>query len=158
MNPQFFFSLFVLAACIVVLFALALIMAFRFKQRELQHRERMVALEKGAPLPILTEPAASQSASLLLRGMRWLFSGIALVIFLLALTLSPQREISASVRVQNANYAKNSGATEEQVREIMNDRQERGMPAGFSLIGLIPIGVGLAYLIAYRKESGVRGS
>ena len=32
-------------------------------------------------------------------------------------------------------------------------REEVGMPIGVAFLGLIPIGVGLAYLIFYRAES-----
>jgi hypothetical protein len=39
---------------------------------------------------------------------------------------------------------------------ILNDSQERGPPPEFSLIGLIPMGVGLAYLLTYRKEKDLK--
>jgi hypothetical protein len=152
----------ILAVIVLILafFAIAGFLILRFKSRELQHRERMVALERGAPLPamndLIQDRRAWRPTALLLRGMMWLFSGISLMAFLLAMAVSGHKDLPASVRVQNANYAKNSGATEEQVREIMNERHEQGLPAGFSLIGLIPIGVGLAYLITYRKENELR--
>jgi amino acid transporter len=153
MEPRIFFALFALALSVIVLFAIACLMAFRFKQRELQHRERMTAIERGVALP-----AAESSwgpRTLLLHGMMWLFSGIGLVMFLLAVSASGGREIPASERVHLANYAKSSGASEEQAREIMNDKTQPGLPLGFSLIGLIPIGVGVAYLITYSKENSL---
>jgi hypothetical protein len=156
MEPPIVFSL---IAMMLILFIVAVFMTFRYKQRELQHRERMLALEKGGTLPLLEDPSARNSLhprTFLLRGMMWLFSGIGLMAFLLALSVSAQKDIPASVRVQNANYAKNSGATEEQIRMILNDTQERGLPPGFSLIGLIPMGVGLAYLLTYRKEKDLK--
>ncbi len=153
-SNTMFFPLLLLALLVVLLFLLAIIMAFRFKQRELQHRERMAAIEKGAALPVLENPW--RPTSLLLRGMMWLFSGFGLVLFLLAISLAGPKDITAADRVQKANWAKNAGATEDQVREIMSERQQPGLPAGFSLIGLIPIGVGLAYLITYRKESTLK--
>jgi hypothetical protein len=58
--------------------------------------------------------------------------------------------------VQKATWAKNSGATEDQVRLILNDKQAGSLPPGFSLIGLVPIGVGLAYIITYRKEAALK--
>jgi len=111
----------------------------------------MAAIERGVALPV--GESSWGPSTLLLRGMMWLFSGIGLVMFLLALSASGGREIPAAERVQLSNYAKSSGATEEQAREIMHDKTQPGLPLGFSLIGLIPIGVGVAYLITYRKEN-----
>ena len=49
---------------------------------------------------------------------------------------------------------KDLGGSEEQIRQVQNDTspQEEGMPPGLSVLGLMPIGVGLAYLIVYRVE------
>jgi hypothetical protein len=90
----------------------------------------------------------------LLRGMMWPFSGIGLTLFLAGLSASTFRMRSAEERVSAAQRLKDLGATEEQVREAQNDRiPRRDLAPGFSLIGLVPIGVGLAYLLSYRAEN-----
>ncbi len=88
---------------------------FRNRGRELRHRERLTALEKGIELP--PEPGVSRNAYLL-RGLIWLFLGVGISIFFLALWLAER------------------------------DRDEAAMAA----TGVIPIGVGIAYLIVYRVE------
>lgn len=132
-------------------------LAFRHRRRELQHRERLAAIEKGAPLPALTDieqRAPWTPRVYLLRGMMWLFSGIGLTVFLAGLSASTFRMRSAEERVSAAQRLKDLGATEEQVRDVQNDRiPRRDLAPGFSLIGLVPIGVGLAYLLSYRAEN-----
>ena len=144
----------VLMCCSTVIMMAAL--ATRYKHRELQHRERLAAIEKGAALPVLEEPATGSRPfnprTLLLRGLVWLFIGIGIVVSLGAVTLFSMGEKSAYERVSQANFARANGATDEQVRMIMNDRRGDGPGPGIALIGLIPMGVGLAYLITWRSE------
>ena len=137
-----------IVACLVLVMSLAA----RFKHRELQHEERMAALEKGQPLPPTAEASAWSPRAYLLRGLTWVFTGVGLMVFLLGMATTTHHEVSASDRVWRANNAKERGATEEQVREIMNDREIGGIPPAIALIALIPIGVGAAYLITYRLE------
>jgi len=130
-------------------------MALRFKKRELQHREWLVAVEKGIATPGVSEPAMARPwtpRTYLLRGLMWLFTGMSVTAFLIAVALTPNFT-PASVRVDDAVRAKNNGATPEQVRAIMEDRTD-GPPARRVLwiVGLIPAGVGVAYLITYRVE------
>jgi hypothetical protein len=131
-------------------------MASRFKQRELQHRERMAALEKGIALPPLSEPAPQPGPfnprTLLLRGLLWLFTGIAITIMLAGVTMLQEHQYPAWLRVQQANDARSRGASQAEIIEILNDRHSDGPNPGIALIGLIPIGVGLAYLITWRSE------
>ncbi len=146
-----FSAFLILMAVVIVGFA----MAFRYKKRELQHRERLIALEKGATLP--ANGSGHQGApwtprSFLLRGLTWLFTGISVIIFLVGISVASRREAPAWVRVSQATSARQNGATEDQIRQIMNDKEERGLPVGVSLIGLVPMGIGLAYLITYRAE------
>ncbi|MBS1874815.1 MAG: hypothetical protein JSU00_16480 [Acidobacteria bacterium] len=136
-----------IVACMVLVMSLAA----RYKHRELQHQERMTALDKGIPLPPTAAPPC-MSRTYMLRGLMWLFTGVGLMVFLLGMTLTTRDEVSASDRVWRANNAKQRGATEEQVREIMNDRYTGGVTPALALIALIPMGVGAAYLIAYRVE------
>jgi hypothetical protein len=129
----------------------------RFRRRELQHKERMAAIEKGAPLPDLTDVEQQSSWTprvYLLRGMMWLFSGIGLTLFLAGMSASTSRARSVEDRMYAAQRLQERGATDEQVRAVQNDMTTRdNLPPGFSLIGLVPIGVGLAYLLSYRVES-----
>jgi hypothetical protein len=88
---------------------------FKNRGRELRHKERIAALEKGIDLP--PEPVVGRNAYLL-RGLIWLFIGIGISTFFLSLWISE------------------------------HDRDEAAMMS----VGLIPIGVGIAYLIVYRVE------
>jgi hypothetical protein len=143
---------FAVLSTIVIICALA----FRHRRRELHHKERLAAIEKGAPLPALTD--AEQRAPwtprvYLLRGMMWLFSGIGLTLFLVGFADSAKSK-SVEQRVRTAQRLKNQGATEEQVQAVQNDTVAYGdLAPGFALIGLVPIGVGLAYLLTYRAEN-----
>lgn len=127
----------------------------RFRKRELQHKERLAALEKGMPLPELSEERPSWSPRIyLLRGMMWLFGGIAIAVFLGAISGSTSHPRSIEDRVWRARNLKNIGATEEEIKQAENDTTPQDkMPASVALLGLVPIGVGLAYLIYYRVES-----
>ena len=72
---------FTVLSAIVIICALA----FRHRRRERQHKERLAAIDKGAPLPALTDieqRAPWTPRVYLLRGMMWLFSGIGLTLFL----------------------------------------------------------------------------
>ena len=148
-----FLTFLILMAVLIVAIALS----FRYKKRELQHRERLVALEKGIEFPVNDSPGHSSAPwtprVFLLRGMMWLFAGIGLGVFLFGVSLASPHEEPAWVRVDQATHARENGATPDQIRQIMSDREERGgLPAGVALIGLVPIGIGLAYLVAYRGE------
>lgn len=150
--PLALFCILILAAAAI----LAVAMYLRYKKRELQHRERMVALEKGVALPVIQDVASDSGAwtsrTMLLRGLVWLFSGLSITVFLFVMSVSAGREVPAAVRVFDANQAKARGASDDEVRLIMNDKEQRGIPRGLALLGLIPAGVGLAYLITYRTE------
>lgn len=139
-----------LCASAMVIWSLVL----RFRKRELQHKERLLALEKGMPLPDLTEAQPGGSARpFLLKGMMWLFAGIAVTLFLGALSATTGHPRSVEDRVWRARNLKNIGATEEEIRQAENDpTPEDKLPPAVALLGLVPIGVGLAYLIYYRVE------
>jgi hypothetical protein len=142
---------FLLFLTVTGLFVYALYM--RFRRRELLHKERMAALEKGVALPDLTDIEAGPRVYLL-RGMIWLFGGIALSVFLLALSATLQFPKSVEERFREANKIARLGGTPEQIQQAQNDTGPRErLPYAVSLIGLIPIGVGAAYLIFYRAET-----
>ncbi len=151
MKPEMALFALTFMAIMIVGFA----MAFRYKKRELQHHERMAAIEKGLPLPV-EEPFSRPQRSVLqtyrLRGLMWLFSGLAIMIYLFGVSVTTHRPVSISARVADANHARTMGATEDQIRAIMNEPPRNVVEPGWCLIGLIPVGVGLAYLISYRSE------
>jgi hypothetical protein len=158
MAPEFVIMLMVLSAAAIIVWALVL----RYKQHEMRHKERMTALEKGAELPAEPPekpPVPWSPRVYLLRGLIWLFTGAGLSVFLLGLSLTilshPEGIEGRLLRAQNLRQ---NGATEEEIKQYLNQSQSQkeprnDFPAGVSLIGLIPMGVGLAYLIYYRGES-----
>jgi hypothetical protein len=125
----------------------------RFRRRELQHKERMAAIEKGVALPDLTDVEAS-TRIYLLRGMMWLFGGIALLVCLLAISATTRLPKSIDERYREADKIARWGGTADQIRAAQNDTSsQQPLPYAVSLIGLVPIGVGAAYLIFYRVET-----
>lgn len=105
----------IVAAAAIVIFGLKL----RARRRELLHKERLAAIENGTEIPqaLLAESETVGPNACLLRGLMWLFTGAAIVVFFLALWLAEgERRVLAA-----------------------------------SALGLIPAGVGLAYLLVYRK-------
>jgi len=130
----------------------------RHKRAVLRHAERMVVIEKGGVLPALDEerPRAPWTPRVyLLRGMIWTFVGVALTVMLASLALTEAHPAPLSVRLSEAQSLRTQGATEDQIRQFLNEEARRndGLPVGFATVGLIPIGVGLAYLVFYRKET-----
>jgi hypothetical protein len=127
---------------------------FRYRRRELQHKEMLAALEKGIALPELHDAVlAPRSGRIyLLRGMMWLFSGIAIVVFLSAIAASSRQAPSMESRLRRTEELRRFGATDEQLREAEKEPASDAMPQGIALLGLVPIGIGLAYLIYYGVE------
>ena len=125
----------------------------RFRRRELQHKERMAAIEKGVALPDLTDIEAGPRIYLL-RGMIWLLSGIALSVCLLVVSATTRFPKSVEERFRDANTIARLGGTADQIQQAQNDTgsQDR-LPYAVSLIGLVPVAVGAAYLIFYRVET-----
>ena len=146
----FILALITLSVAVLIFYFLFL----RYRRRELQHKERLAALEKGMPLPELHEARSSWSPRVyLLRGMMWLFAGIAIVIFLASISAT-ERHRSLESRLYRAQELKRLGATDEQIKQADSEPDRNGAPPpAISLLGLIPIGVGLAYLIFYRSET-----
>ena len=149
-GPEF--VVFVIFASMAGLISYALYL--RFRRRELQHRERLAALEKGTPLPDVPEELLTpRSARIyLLRGMMWLFSGIAIVVFLSAIAAYSRRPASMERRLERTQELKTLGATDQQIQEAENEPTRDAMPEGVALLGLVPIGIGLAYLIYFKVE------
>jgi len=144
---------FVIFCSVASLIAYGLTLSVRYRRRMLQHQERMAALERGTPLPDLTEePQAPWSGRIyLLRGMIWLFSGIAIVVFLSTIAAYSRQTPSIEMRLHRTQELKRLDATDEQIREAETEPYH-ALPGGVALLGLVPIGIGLAYLIYYKVE------
>jgi len=129
--------------------------ALYMRHRNLQmfHQERMAALEKGTIVPIGHTLAPWSPRVYLLRGLLWSFAGAALVIVLLGIAVSTRRALTAESTMNRAqNLAENAKISIEEAKQIVEqDRRarEQGLPSTLALFGLIPLAVGLAYLVFY---------
>ena len=147
-------AIMILAAAAIIIWSLGL----RYKRQQLRHQERMAALEKGAELPAEPPekgPAPWSPRIYLLRGLVWLFTGIGLSVFLFGMSLSiGAHQTVLEDRLWQAQNLRRNGATEEEIKQLLNSKDpvRKEFPEGIALIGLIPIGVGLAYIIYYRGE------
>jgi hypothetical protein len=134
---------------------------FRYRRRELKHKEWLVAIEKGIPPPEIGDLGLQSEGSprlYLLRGLLWLFGGVGIFGFLLGLSLMTAGTKTAMQRAVQTQRLKNMGASDELIRQVQSDTTpENSVPRGFFLVALAPIGVGLAYLIFYRSEKNVKG-
>jgi len=150
-------SCFLFSLLVVMLTSLWL----RHRNQEMLHRERLAALEKGAEIrPTTREPLPWSPRIYLLRGLIWSFTGGALVIGLLGLSWAsyrPHQESAQSLAFEARSVSQSLGIPMEQAREIVaKDEAARagqydGPGPAVALLGLIPLAVGLAYLIFYRS-------
>jgi hypothetical protein len=143
----------------VLLSALMVIMAVlvsRHQKQQMFHQERMAALEKGTAIPLGPDPAPWSPRVYLLRGLIWTFTGAALVVGLYGISLSTQQPDSAQTIAWRAkNVAQDLQIPMDQARQIVEKdaaAQMHGMPAPVALLGLIPLAVGLAYLVFYYTD------
>ncbi len=142
-----------IAALIIVLASLFL----RYRQLQMLHKERLAALEKGITGPIDQMLAPRSPRVYLLRGLMWSFAGTALIIFLLGIAISSRRPEPAELETWRAKGLEQSmHISSEEARQIVEkDREWRrfGYPLSAALIGLIPVGVGVAYLVFYYTDT-----
>lgn len=144
----FFLILFFLVGVIVVI-----TLNNRFRVREIEHKETLAALEKGVDLPA-RQSAPWTPRTYLLHGMIWLFAGITSFVAIAAISLTSIRPQTVEEKLHTASIIRAGGATPDEIQLLMNDRQSKPqLPVGLAFLGLIPVGVGLAYLIFYRVES-----
>ena len=144
-------------AALSVAFLTAMIL-MRYKKSELRHQERLAVIEKGGSLPALDDerPKSPWTPRVyLLRGMLWTSLGVAITLVLASISLTVAHPPSQSWRLAEAQALRTQGATEEQVKQFLAEEGKRndGLPLSVASVGLIPISVGLAYLLFYRKES-----
>jgi hypothetical protein len=142
---------------LLVFFTIGAVVVFslnnRYRVRELVHKETLAALEKGQPIPIAQAQPWSPRVYLL-RGMIWLFAGLAATVAISALAAIPPKPVTAWEKLNEVTNARARGATPEEVQLILNETShDQRPPVAIGLLGLIPASVGLAYLIFYRVES-----
>ena len=158
MHGEEILVLLLIAILIMILAALYL----RYRNLQMFHKERMAALEKGVPVPVGHALAPWSPRVYLLRGLLWSFAGAALIISLLGISASTRRPESAESALWRArNLVQQYNIPETEAKQIAeNDRQARqyGLPWSVALLGLIPVGVGLAYMVFYytgdRRSAG----
>ena len=119
------------------------------------HQERLAAIEKGIPVPIAETRPTKSPRIYLLRGLQWFFVGLAISLMLLSISASNRQPMPLSSRLAMAQMLKTQGASEAQINEYMKSAADEmdGMPYAAASIGLVPMSVGLAYLVFFRKES-----
>jgi hypothetical protein len=148
----------VLAGTLLIAFAAttAWSLALRFRRRELQHREWMAALEKGMPLPDLARLEGPMTAPrvYLLKGLVWLFAGAALSVFLIAFWWTSWDRPPVASLVRDAQNLRELGYSQQEIRGLLpfDPGPRPDFPVGLCLLGLVPAGVGFAYLAFYRTE------
>jgi hypothetical protein len=150
MHISAIFAIFVLvAAQVVILVALYL----RYRNLQMFHKERLAALEKGIATPLGQMPAPWSPRVYLLRGLLWSFAGAALIICLLGIAASSHRPEPADTTLWRAkNIAQSLNLSAEEARQIAEkdrDVRQNGLPFSVALLGLIPVGIGFAYLVFY---------
>jgi hypothetical protein len=122
---------------------------------EMLHVERMAAMEKGVKIP-LGAPKPWSPRVYLLRGLMWTFGGAALTVFLFAIAPSTHHQQSAELSLLQAkNVSERLNIPLDEARKIIDaDRlnREEGLPSAIGFLGLVPMGIGLAYLIFYFTD------
>jgi hypothetical protein len=150
--------------CVVVFTGLCIIffgLLFRHHKLQLAHSERMAALEKGIAVPTGQAAAPWSPRVYLLRGLVWTFVGIALTLGLFVVAVaSHTRHIESAefMSIRARTVSQNLQIPIDQARQIVEkDDEERAKaevpPIALAFFGLIPLGVGLAYLVFYRSEA-----
>ena len=157
MSPVAAATLLFALATLSVAFLTAMILV-RYQKLKLLHQERLAVIDKGGALPAFIEerPKAPWSPRVyLLRGMMWTFVGVAMVLVLVSVSISTAHPTPLYWRLSEAQGLRSQGATEDQVKQFLAEAGQRndGLPIGAASLGLIPISVGLAYLVFYKKET-----
>ena len=127
----------------------------RYRQLQMLHKERLAALEKGITGPIGQALAPRSPRVYLLRGLMWSFAGTALIIFLLGIAISSSMPETTELMMFRAkSLEQRMHISSEEARQIVEkDRRQFGYPLSAALIGLVPVGVGVAYLVFYYTDT-----
>jgi len=161
MNSMWFqfglICLVVFAGLCIILFALL----FRHHKMQLAHAERMAALEKGVVVPATESAAPWTPRVYLLRGLIWTSVGIVLTLGLFVAAVATHTrggESAEFMSMRARTVSQNLQIPIDQARQIVEkDDAERAKaqapPIALAFLGLIPLAVGLAYLVFYRSEA-----
>lgn len=153
MDPKAVVFLFLFACAFVVMPSLIL----RYRRLELRHRERMVAFDKGIPIPPdPPETGATTLESYQLRGLIWLAAGIGVSLMLFIMMPMVAGHDSRALFFQEQNL-KQAGYTKEEIREALRTEEtrievQRERTRGLAALGIVPIAVGSAYLFFYYEQ------
>jgi hypothetical protein len=136
---------------------LAVIFFLRHREAMSRHQERLAAIDKGISVPVAETRPSRSPRIYLLRGLQWFFVGVGISLVLLSISTASREPISLASKLSMAQMLKAQGASEAQIAEYMKSAagEMEGMPYSAASIGLVPMSVGLAYLIFYRKESEI---
>lgn len=156
MHPATLVALMVALAAFLTFLLVLAVLYLGYRQKLMLHQERMSALEKGTSIPLGPEPAPWSPRVYLLRGLIWSFSGAALIVCLLGLAWSSQRPQPAEfVAMRAREISRYLEIPIDQARQIAEKDQateRQGMPPGIAVLGLVPLAVGLAYLVFYFND------
>jgi hypothetical protein len=153
--------------CVVVFAGLCIIffaLLFRHHKMQLAHAERMAALEKGIAIPTGQTAAPWSPRVYLLRGLIWSVVGatLTLAMFLAAVSTPRHRHDPQWIAFQARTLSQNLEIPIDEARKMAEKdaqraEEETGAPVALAAFGLIPLGVGLAYLVFYRAEASKAG-
>jgi len=146
---------FLLFAIFMTIILVAPALLLRYRQEMNRHKERITAMEKGVPVPLVAESRPWSSRTYLLRGLLWTFGGVGLATFLVALVLTiHNRPPSLEERLSTANRLRNMGTRDEEIQQYLKapPEESKQVPSGIAAVGFIPFGIGIAYLIFYAGE------
>ena len=156
MHPATFGALIVALAAFLTFLLVLAVLYYRYRQKLMLHQERMSALENGTSIPLGPEPDPWSPRVYLLRGLIWSFSGAALIVCLLGLAWASSRPQSATLVAMRAREISRSLEIPiDQARQIAEKdgaAQNEGVPPGIAVLGVIPLAVGLAYLVFYFTD------
>ncbi len=154
-----------LLVLLLIASALALIilrLILRHRREQMLHNERIAALDKGLSVPLNVPEPATHPRIYLLRGLMWALASAGLIISLLGMSLGSRQPLSATDMAYRADTLSRSTGIPlaEAQRIVESDRAGRrnGPHPAIALFGLVPLGVGLAYLVFYYTDGSRKGS
>ena len=140
---------------------LAQILWLRHRNAEMEHRERMAALEKGTGVPAGRAAAPWSPRVYLLRGLIWTFVGGSLTLALIGVAVTTHRyhhESAEWTAMRAKQVSENLQVSIDEARQIVakddaeRAAEDRGVPLALALFGAIPLAVGIAYLVFYYND------
>ena len=153
MGPEFVMIFFAATGLVIV----GMVLFSRNRKQQLMHEERMAAFEKGVAVPPVQEARPWSPRVYLLRGLIWSFVGAASIVCLLGVAASSRRPLSASDQAFEAKRLSDVAGIsyQEAIRLVEKDGglHHDGPTEAIALLGLIPLAVGMAYLVFYYTGS-----